>query len=57
MNQRTNLTGDNFKLVNVRQLPYRSFGVNFTYKFGRLKFKKEKVVEDINLTEPPGNEK
>jgi len=57
VNQKTNLTGDNFTLINVRQLPYRSFGINFTYKFGKLKFKKEKEPEDINLTEPPGNEK
>ncbi len=55
VNQKTNLTGDNFTISNTRQLPYRSFGINFTYKFGRLKFKKEKEVEDINLTNPPGN--
>ena len=57
VNQKTNLTGDNFTLINVRQLPYRSFGINLTYRFGSLKFKKEKELEDINLTEPPGNEK
>jgi hypothetical protein len=57
VNQKTNLTGDNFTLSNTRQLPYRSFGINFTYKFGRLEFKKEKEQEDINLTNPPGNEK
>jgi hypothetical protein len=55
VNQKTNLTGDNFTLSNTRQLPYRSFGINFTYKFGRLEFKKEKEQEDINLTNPPGN--
>ncbi len=57
VNQRTNLKGDNFNSLNIRDLPYRSFGINFTYKFGRLKFKKEKEAEDINLTDPPGNEK
>jgi ferric enterobactin receptor len=57
VNQETNLHGDNFTLLNTRQLPYRSFGINFTYKFGKLEFKKEKQEEDINLTNPPGNEK
>lgn len=51
--QNTNLTGDNFTLNNSRQLPYRSFGINFTYKFGKLEFIKEKREEDINLTNPP----
>jgi outer membrane receptor protein involved in Fe transport len=55
VNQKTNITGDNFTLENLRQLPYRSFGINFTYKFGKLEFKKEKEAEDINLTNPPGN--
>lgn len=57
VNQKTNLTGENFVLYNNRQLPYRSFGFNFTYKFGKMEFKKEKEAEDINLTNPPGNEK
>jgi hypothetical protein len=26
----------------MRQIPYRSFGINFTWKFGRLEFKKDK---------------
>jgi hypothetical protein len=33
-------------------LPYRSFGVNLTYKFGKLEFKKQKDAEDPNLSEP-----
>jgi ferric enterobactin receptor len=57
VNQKTKLTGDNFTLSNTRQLPYRSFGINLTYKFGKLEFKKEKEPEDINLTNPPGIEK
>ena len=55
VNQKTELTGQNFTLANTRQLPYRSFGFNFTYKFGKMEFKKEKEMEDINLTNPPGN--
>ncbi len=53
VNQETKLTGENFTLDNMRQLPFRSFGINFTYKFGKLEFKKEKEAEDNNLTNPP----
>ncbi len=53
VNQKTELTGPNFTLYNVRELPYRSFGLNFTYKFGKLEFKKQKEAEDPNLTNPP----
>jgi hypothetical protein len=38
-------------------MPYRSFGFNLTYKFGRMEYKKEINLEDINLTNPPGYEK
>jgi ferric enterobactin receptor len=57
VNQKTELTGQNFKTMNTRQLPYQSFGFNFTLKFGKMEFKKEKELEDINLTNPPGLEK
>ena len=52
VDQKTEITGSNFSMTNLRQLPYRSFGINFTYKFGKMEFKKE--VEDVNLN-PPGN--
>lgn len=54
-NQETELTGQNFSLVNTRQIPYRSFGFNFTYKFGKLAFGKEKDIEDVNLRNPQDN--
>ena len=53
VDQKTTLSGTNFTLMNDRQLPYRSIGINFTYKFGKLKFKKEKELEDQNLVNPP----
>jgi len=49
INQTTNLSGQNFTLLITRQLPYQSFGFNFTYKFGKLEFKKEKETDDSNL--------
>jgi ferric enterobactin receptor len=52
IDQRTSLVGTNFTLNTDRQLPYRSFGVNLTYKFGKLEFKKQKDAEDPNLSEP-----
>ncbi len=51
--QKTELIGSNFTSYNTLQLPYRSFGLNFTYKFGKLEFKKQKETEDVNLTNPP----
>jgi outer membrane receptor protein involved in Fe transport len=42
LNQKTVLYGTNFISNNVRQIPFRSIGINFTWKFGRLEFKKDK---------------
>jgi outer membrane receptor for ferrienterochelin and colicin len=52
--QKTKLSGPDFTIYNVRELPYRSFGINFTWKFGKLEFKNEKEPEDMNLSNPPG---
>lgn len=53
VNQQTAINGQDFTLNSTRKIPYRSFGVSFTYKFGKLKFKKEKeektdLPEDMN---------
>jgi ferric enterobactin receptor len=53
VNQKTQTTGVNFTSVSLKQLPYRSFGINFTWKFGKLEFKRQKENEDTNLTNPP----
>jgi ferric enterobactin receptor len=58
VDQKSNLTGTNFMLVTDRQLPYRSFGINLTYKFGKMEFKKQKDQEENNLPDPslPGTQ-
>jgi outer membrane receptor protein involved in Fe transport len=53
VNQRTETTGVNFTSSSLKQLPYRSIGINFTWKFGKLEFKRQKEAEDANLTNPP----
>ncbi len=35
----TELSGDNFSLDSVYRLPFRSFGLSFSYRFGKLDFK------------------
>jgi ferric enterobactin receptor len=42
VDQATAVKGANFTLNSLRRLPYQSFGLNFTYKFGKLEFKKDK---------------
>ncbi|MDQ6812184.1 MAG: TonB-dependent receptor family protein [Bacteroidota bacterium] len=44
--QRTELYGPNFVVNSVRSIPFRSFGLNFTYKFGHLEFKKDREHND-----------
>lgn len=42
VNQHTSLSGPNFMVDAVRRIPFRSIGLNFTWKFGKLEFKKER---------------
>jgi len=46
LNQTSTTSGANFTQTNLRQIPFRSFGITLSYKFGKLEFKKEK--EDNN---------
>ena len=40
---------------SYRDIPYRSFGISFTYKFGKLKFSKPKESENYLYTPPTEN--
>ena len=51
VNQRTEVFGPNFFINSYRQIPFRSFGINFTWKFGGLEFKKDKEPSE-NLAAP-----
>ncbi|HEX9512643.1 MAG TPA: TonB-dependent receptor [Puia sp.] len=46
VNQKTTLYGTNFSQYNLRQVPYQSFGITLSYKFGKLQFKGKEHEND-----------
>jgi ferric enterobactin receptor len=52
VNRRTTVFGPGFTVTNLQRIPFRSFGINFTWKFGTLEFKKIKEDNSINLNPP-----
>ena len=52
VSQRTELFGPGFTSNSVRQIPFRSIGINFTWKFGYLVIKKEKQDDTPDLSLP-----
>jgi ferric enterobactin receptor len=52
VNRKTSLFGTGFTINDVQKIPYRSIGINFTWKFGSLEFKKSKEDEPVNLNPP-----
>lgn len=56
--QVTTISAANYTSNVVRQMPLQSFGISFTYKFGKLEFSKNKEEEDnnyLNNTSSGGN--
>ncbi|MEN2489333.1 TonB-dependent receptor [Flavobacterium sp. B11] len=49
MSQRSTKYGASFNQVNIKEIPVQSFGISFSYKFGKLEFKKG---EGDNHNEP-----
>ncbi|MGZ3944822.1 MAG: TonB-dependent receptor domain-containing protein [Mucilaginibacter sp.] len=55
INQTATTSGPNFNQTNLREVPFRSFGITLNYKFGKLEFKKEKQKDDNNNNNIPDN--
>jgi len=55
VNRKTSVFGPGFTVSSLQRIPFRSFGLNFTWKFGRLEFKKPKEDTQVNLNPPPGD--
>ena len=51
--QKTILFGPNFTVNSERKIPFRSIGINFTWKFGKLEFKKKAEENDPGLNSTP----
>ena len=52
LKMKTALQGTNFTVNGERKIPFRSIGLNFTWKFGKLEFKKKNDERDNNLNGP-----
>lgn len=55
VNQETEVVGQDFVLNSLRRIPFRSFGISFSWKFGKLEFKKEKEENSAVDTPPQTN--
>jgi ferric enterobactin receptor len=47
VNRRTSVFGPGFTVSSLQKIPFRSFGINFTWKFGNLEFKQPKEDPQI----------
>jgi hypothetical protein len=46
--QETTISTVNSNSTMIREMPLRSFGISFTYKFGKIEFSKNNKEEDDN---------
>lgn len=53
VNQRSTLYGTDFSQNNLRQVPYQSFGITLSYKFGKLEFKEKEKERDTDTGPAP----
>ncbi len=53
--QNSFLVAQNVAIDSYRDIPYRSFGATFTYKFGKLKFSKPKESDNYLYSPPVEN--
>lgn len=56
---KTELRGENFEQENINAIPFRSFGISFSYKFGKLEFKtpsmkKKKGINNDDIKKDEG---
>jgi len=47
--QLSTISTDNYISTSIRQVPLRSFGISFMYKFGKLEFSKNKEEDNNNF--------
>jgi hypothetical protein len=52
LNQRSSSYGESFNQINIKEVPVQSFGISFSYKFGKLEFKKGESNENNGELEP-----
>lgn len=55
VSQVTTIKSLNYLAYNTTWIPYRSFGISFLYKFGKLEFKKGKEADNNFIQNMPGN--
>ena len=53
--QVTTIKTPDYSSYDLRMVPYRSFGISLSYKFGKLEFKKPKDEDHSFLNNPPMN--